>query len=349
MNHRRAANGSEDERPTFVMAVDLTLYGQPVGTVFDLLGDKENDITYSVGWALAESEKFSEALLLDLMPGAEDAEAEVVRLQQGISGAGFTDIEIDANEAEIRLVIEAKRGYNLPGTEQLEKYAARTKPPATMLAVLSEAPPEFATGKLPEQILGVPVEYRSWRQIEQLVTQAAGESRRHAEKRLLRDLSRYLKGLMTMQNVRSNLVYVVSLGQEIEDTGMTYRDVVVDHDTYFCPVGGGPGGWPKEPPNYLGFRFDGKLQQMRHVDNYRVAEDNYAGFEPLKGKVDWSGTRHWNFALGPAILPTREVRMGKLWPSQRVWAAIDLLLTSETIAEARDKTKARLESAGEVL
>jgi hypothetical protein len=29
---------------------------------------------------------------------------------------------------------------------------------------------------------------------------------------------------------------------------MSFRDVVVDHDTYFWPVGGGSGGWPKEPP-----------------------------------------------------------------------------------------------------
>ena len=29
---------------------DLTLHSQRVETVFDLLGDKEDDITYSVGW-----------------------------------------------------------------------------------------------------------------------------------------------------------------------------------------------------------------------------------------------------------------------------------------------------------
>jgi hypothetical protein len=87
---------------------------------------------------------------------------------------------------------------------------------------------------------------------------------------------------MTMQNVNSNLVYVVSLGPQIEGTDMTWRDIVVEHDIYFCPVGGGPGGWPKEPPNYPGFRFDGKLGQIRHVESYTVTESNYAGFEPLK-------------------------------------------------------------------
>lgn len=31
---------------------DLTLYGHPVRTVFDLLGKKANDLTYSLGWGL---------------------------------------------------------------------------------------------------------------------------------------------------------------------------------------------------------------------------------------------------------------------------------------------------------
>ncbi|HWA53222.1 MAG TPA: hypothetical protein VG816_03530 [Solirubrobacterales bacterium] len=49
----------------------------------------------------------------------------------------------------------------------------------------------------------------------------------------------------------------------------------------------------------------------------------------------------------PASIRVPEVRTGKLYPSQRIWAALDLLLTCETVAEARDKTKLRREDAGE--
>lgn len=328
------------------MPAELTLYGRPVGTVFDLLGDKENDITYSLGWALAESQRLSSALLEDVLSPREELIADSVRLQEGIPGAGFTDIEVLAGGGDVHIVIEAKRGYDLPQQTQLEKYATRTQPPPTALVVCAEASVDFVTGKLPPIVAGVPVLYRSWREIEAMVSSTASSTRRHAEKRLLRDLSRYLRGLMTMQDVSSNLVYVVSLGKEIEDTGMSFREVVVDHDTYFCPVGGGSGGWPKEPPNYLGFRFDGKLQQVRHVEDYRVTDDNYAGFEPLKGKVDWSDERHWVFSLGPVMEPMHEVRTGNLFRAQRVWVALDLLLTAGTIAEARDKTKLRLTEAG---
>jgi hypothetical protein len=37
--------------------------------------------------------------------------------------------------------------------------------------------------------------------------------------------------------------------------------------------------------------------------------------------------------------------MGKVWPNARTWAALDLLLTCETVSEARDKTN-ELAAAG---
>jgi hypothetical protein len=331
------------------MSVDLTLHGRQVGTVFDLLGDKENDITYSVGWAMAQSERLTTRFVEDLLPGVTSPAIELIQLQEGVPGSGFTDIEIKADAGKTHLIVEAKRGYNLPGVEQLAKYATRTDPPPTMLVVMAEANADFVGDKLPAVVAGVPVEYRSWRWLDELCGNVVAASRRHAEKRLVRELSRYLRGLMTMQNVDSNLVYVVSLGKEIEGTSISPRDVVVRYDTYFCPVGGAKGGWPKEPPNYLGFRFDGRLQQIRHVDGYTVTETNYAGFEPLKGKADLGNTRRFVFALGPPIVPPVEVRTGNLYRNARAWAALDLLLTCDTVAEARDKTAARREASGDLV
>lgn len=54
-----------------------------------------------------------------------------------------------------------------------------------------------------------------------------------------------------------------------------------------------------------------------------MTDDNYAGFEPLKGKVDWPDERHWVFSLGPPIEPTGEVRTGNLFvPSGCGWRSI---------------------------
>lgn len=326
------------------MTTDLTLHGRPIGTVFDLLGKKENDITYSVGWAMAQCADLATALVEDVLSPTEPISIDIVQLQEFIPDSGYTDIEIKANEGEFHLIVEAKRGYNLPGEEQLIKYAARTDPQPNALVVMAEASADFVAGKLPPTVEGVPVVYRSWRRLDELVNTVVGQSRNHAEKRLLRDLSRYLRGLMTMQNINSNLVYVVSLGGEIEETGISFQEVVTKHDTYFCPAGG---GYPKEPPNYLGFRFGGRLQQIRHVDSYRVTDDNYAGFEPLKGKVDWPDERHWVFQLGSAIVPPTPVKTGGLYGSHRGWIAIDLLLTCDTVAEALEQTNARREESGE--
>jgi hypothetical protein len=46
-------------------------------------------------------------------------------------------------------------------------------------------------------------------------------------------------------------------------------------------------------------------------------------------------------------VPNQPVTNGKIWPNARLWCALDLLLSCETIGEARDKTQERLATAGE--
>ena len=48
------------------------------------------------------------------------------------------------------------------------------------------------------------------------------------------------------------------------------------------------------------------------------------------------------YELGPAIIPTKDIRTGdKIVMSNRVWAQLDTLLTSDTITEAMEISKAR--------
>lgn len=118
----------------------LRLHGRDIQTVFDLLGDKENDITYSLGWALSQSDRLAHALLRDLFDGADPDELQAVRLQESVAGGGWTDIELES--AALHVIIEAKRGWGLPEAEQLDRYApslhARDR---NALAVFSEASP----------------------------------------------------------------------------------------------------------------------------------------------------------------------------------------------------------------
>lgn len=44
---------------------DLTRHSRCIETVFDRPGDKEDDITYSLGWGLGQSEALAHALLTE--------------------------------------------------------------------------------------------------------------------------------------------------------------------------------------------------------------------------------------------------------------------------------------------
>lgn len=332
---------------------DLLLHGQPVRTVFDLLGKKENDLTYSLGWGLANSPRLVSAFLRNVAAElkVDDVGADAdIRLQEHIPGSGFTDVEIRTSTKHV--IIEAKRGWALPNDAQLAKYAPSLTPGlAGALVIVAEGSPGFADGKYPRHVAGinglVPVLYRSWEQLTHLTDGIAGGTSN--ESRLLRELARYLRGLVNMQNQRDNMVYVVSLGAQPTDwSPIPPRDIVMKHDRYFHPVGGkGSGGWPKEPPNYLGFRFDGRLQQIRHVDDVEVTDRPREFIDAFTEQHDFDRP-HYIYTLGPAIVPARQVRTGpKVTRALRVWAALDLLLTCETIGNARDQTNQRLAAAGD--
>lgn len=327
---------------------ELTLYSRPVHTVFDLLGSKEDDITYSVGWGLARSEAFTRAVLAEAFGEKEQGEITAIRLQESAPGTGRTDVEIETDR--LHLVIEAKRGWNLPTQAQLQQYADRLNERDDRdrrIAVVAECAMYYPPVKeLPGSMNGVHISYTPWKRIAEIATATATASRGHAEKRLLAELTSYLKGLMTMQDVTSNMVFVVVLGQDpLKWSNLTFKDTVVERGFYYHPVGGN--GWPYTPPNYVGFRFDGRLQQVRHVDYYEVITRPHDHIPEIIPQADWSDQPHFLYTLGPPIEPAKPVLNGKIWPNARLWCALDLLLTCDTISEARDKTQERLASAGE--
>jgi hypothetical protein len=327
------------------LMTELRLPSRQVQTVFDLLGDKEDDITYSLGWALAQSDDLIGALLGEFFD-TEPGEPSVILLQNSVTGAGRTDIELQTEV--VHLILEAKRGWDLPRPGQLEQYATRFEKDKALtqaIAVVAESSAEWARPRIPQSVDGVPVHYISWSRVAGLVDRTARQARSTAEKRLLRELLRYMKGLMTMQNVTSNMVFVVALGVEkLVDNGPSFADIVVDHNRYFHPLAG---GWPKEPPNYLGFRFWGEVQQIRHVEDYELHEAPWETIPGLAGQLPWEPSPHMFYKLGPPISPPHPVKTGGLYGPGHHWAALDLLLTSSTLRDARDRTQERLAAAGE--
>ena len=315
----------------------LISYGKEIKNVFQLLGDKENDITSSICWALARCPEFFKAVVNKICGLIPDVDSIVIRNQEYEKGTGITDIEVSDTQ-NFHIVFEAKRGWILPGSEQLTKYSLRPNfalrsIPEKHIVSLSECSSLYAESNLPfHEINGIPVSHLSFAELYQLAIDARPAST-HAQKHMIDEFTGYLGGIMTMQNKTSNWVYVVALSNGHHDgCELSWIDIVKKHNKYFCPVRGN--GWPKEPPNYIAFRYNGCLQSIHHIESYTVSKNMHNEIPEMPDE-EWENN-HFIYRLGPAIIPGKTVRTGKIYPSGRVWAMLDTLLTSDTISEARD-------------
>lgn len=151
---------------------ELLLHNKQISSVFQLLGDKENHISCSVAWALSKCQELLKEFIKQTIDVSEfDIENVAIRLQDyDDSQGGFTDIEIIC-EPLFYIIIEAKRGWILPGIEQLEKYANRQRffnSPSEVkkIIAMSECSKDFAKHNLQvKNIEGVDILHFSWKEI----------------------------------------------------------------------------------------------------------------------------------------------------------------------------------------
>lgn len=321
---------------------ELIAYGNEVDNVFQLIGFLENDITKSIAWALAKCPFFLKVVINSMLGIDVDPEKVRITYQQYEQETGITDLEVTDDDLFF-VIVEAKRGWILPGAEQLTKYSKRhdisaSKAKTKAIITMSECSENYAELNLPFKEVGViPVKHLSWRRIYEVAKDSKKFSN-NAEKNLLDELIQYLGGIMTTQKKDSNWVYVVSLGKGyIEDSKLTWIDVVNKKHKYFHPAGGN--GWPKDPVNYVAFRYDGRLQSIHHVEGYTVTNDLSSVISDMP-KVGWGS--HYVYDLGPAIIPPKTVKTGNIYRAGRRWAMFDTLLTADTISEACEISKKRM-------
>lgn len=322
----------------------IQLHRRPIESVFELIGTNENSLTFAVGWCLSQAPVFLTAVAKHL--GFESPSPDTTILLQEHGGSyGITDIEI-IDPGKAAWILEAKVGFAPPGTEQLKKYAERLAampdPAAAKLLVViakSDRRELWLKQQVPQDVLGIPVRVLSWGDIRTTIRGATGSSG-HAEKRLLSQLDHFIAKVLQMQDFESNSVFVVSVSRDNFGGGPTsFVDVVDKFAKYFHPVGK---NWPANPPNYMAFRWDGILQGIHHIDRYEII----TAWEPhFPNTTELSIPPHYIYYLGPRILPSKTIRTGNIPRAGRVWAALDLLLTCDTISEAREKTQARIEAA----
>lgn len=322
---------------------NFTLYGREISSIFQLMGYQENDISSSTAWVLSRCEAMLKIFIQDICGSSNFKNEDVeICVQEYEKGSGITDIEV-RDDNEFFIILEAKRGWVLPSKKQLLKYSSResfakSRAKNKIIVTLSECSRDYASHFLEIKVAkGIPIKHISWKDVHKFA-EAAYPDASNSEKKLLRDLQVYLRGLMTMQNQTSNEVYVVSLGSSKPDKcNLTCIDIVKQKNKYFHPMGR---GWPKEPPNYIAFRYHGKLQSIHHIESYTISTNLHNEISEMPNKEEEYA--HFVYSLGPAIIPSKDIKTGNIYRNGRVWCHLDTLLTCNTISEARDLTKKRM-------
>jgi hypothetical protein len=112
-------------------------------------------------------------------------------------------------------------------------------------------------------------------------------------------------------------------------SAISWIDIVEKRRRYFYPVGH---GWP-DPPNYLGFRYRGRLQSIHHVKGFELCADLHTIFPEAPS---WKQKMHYCFKLGPKIVPPHEVKTGpRVHRATKVYCMLDTLLTCKTLSTGR--------------
>lgn len=316
--------------------------------VFELMGKGENSATYALGWVLERSPRFAWLLASDIAGHPIDVSDLRIVLQKSGDDRGYTDVELCC-EKVLHAIIEAKQGFELPGTKQLSRYRPRLRDAgfdAVALVTVSAIPGPIARLKLPKAIDGVVVKHLSWGAVRGLAKAARREAAGLEERLWLRELIDHLEDYAAMNRTRDNMVYVVSLGSGAmrDDSDRTWIDVVERDQSYFHPVGN---HWPIQPPNYIGFRYLGQLQSVHRIESFDIVND-VSIMNPTWCSTD---VDHFVYKLGPAMKPPKPLGAGgprdSIKRSARVWCAIDTLLSGqfEQLGEARDETKRRAQAA----
>ena len=127
-----------------------TLYkhGKEVSTFFELMGIKEDDISFSIGYGFSKIPSFLKSFLKHIEIKSEfDPDLISIRLQQYEKDKGRTDFEIE-QEGVFSVIIESKKGWNFPDQYQLDKYSSKpsfqeSKSPIKKLVVFTESSKEY--------------------------------------------------------------------------------------------------------------------------------------------------------------------------------------------------------------
>jgi hypothetical protein len=303
---------------------ELVVHDRPIATVFDLLGRDENHMTASLGWGLAHNAALLGRFLERVAPDVLLAEPPTVELQKhDRSDGGFTDIELAA--PEIHVIVEAKRGWEPPLEAQLiryEKRFAKTRAPVQRFVVLTQnGADQVVRHRLrawaPPQPVALVV--LGWSDLVSMAS-SAGHDGPTAERHLAGELAAYLRGVADMRDTDTNEVHVVALTRKVWEgwpADLSPVDELEKHRLYHYPT---VGNYRKIVPNYMGFRYDGRLQSIHHVDSYEIIDTPHGH---IPGAPDLLGMRRSTCStLVPLFVRTTRSRPARESGRAHRWSLI---------------------------
>jgi hypothetical protein len=113
---------------------------------------------------------------------------------------------------------------------------------------------------------------------------------------------------------------------------------VTDELTYYHPHG--VNRRPKEPPNFLAFRWDGHVQRVHRVDTYEVVPtllDRFPDLPPSERLLQ----PHAVYGLSEKGIPLRApIPNGARNRAARLWVLLDQLQVADTLADAYERSQA---------
>ena len=167
---------------------ELYAYGSEVTSVFQLIGTFEDDITKSIAWALCNCPIFLKKIICDVLKIDVDPSKVRIKYQESEKNKGRTDLEITDDDL-FYIIIEAKRGWILPGKDQLTLYSKRrnlvqSSAKHKAIVSMSECSDTYANSYLEiKQANGIPIMHLPWKRIYELAENSISESN-NAQKNL---------------------------------------------------------------------------------------------------------------------------------------------------------------------
>ena len=202
----------------------LSLHGRKPTSVSRLCGNDENSASFAIGWTLEQSSHYRELVAKAVFDEVLEVNEVLITLQRHGEDGGYTDIELQDGH-KFHAILEAKRSWELPRVEQLNRYLPRLVAGGAerqRLVSISAANRSHAQRRLPTELAGIGICHLSWGELAGLAMKAETLTSRLQERLWLRQLVQHLQEFTSMERQTDNTVFVVALGQRPMVAGQTH-------------------------------------------------------------------------------------------------------------------------------